>query len=59
MLIGLVYYFYLTFRGYGVLPFIKKPHKFLMPIPVLIVGLTTLSFLKVSAWNCLLNAYPH
>lgn len=24
-LTGLVYYFYLMFRGYGILPFVRKP----------------------------------
>ena len=53
--VGLVYYFYMMFRGYAILPFIQKPHKFLIPIPIVCILMTLLTLFKVSAWNTLLQ----
>ena len=53
-LAGLSYYFYLMFRGYGVLPFIRKPQKLLMFVPLGIVGLIFMTMAKANSWNMLL-----
>jgi len=55
VLVSSVYYFYLTFKGYGILPFIKSPSKFLLPIPVIAVCLMVMSLVKLSSWNILLT----
>lgn len=52
---GLTYYFFLTFRGYGILPFIRKPQKFLLPVPAFGVLLTLLTVLRINVWNVLLK----
>ena len=54
-LTGLIYYFYLMFRGYGVLPFIRKPHRLLMFVPPGIIGLVFLTMIKGNSWNMLLK----
>ena len=36
-LIGVLYYCNLTFRGYAILPFIRKPEYFIMPVPFLVM----------------------
>ena len=51
---GFIYYFYLMFRGYAILPFISKPQKFLIPIPIICVVMTLLTLFKVNTWNILL-----
>ena len=52
---GLVYYFYLMFRGYGILPFVRKPQKLLMPVPLIAMGLLALTVMKINSWNFLLK----
>ena len=52
---GLSYYFYLMFRGYGILPFIRKPQRLLMPVPVLLIGLGLATLLKINCWNVILK----
>ena len=52
---GLVYYFFLMFRGYAVLPFIAKPQRLLMYVPFAIIALTVMTVLKVNSWNVLLK----
>ena len=53
--VGLGYYFFLMFRGYGILPFIRKPNKLLMPVPLAMVVLVIMTILKVNAWNLMLK----
>jgi len=36
-LVGVLYYCVLTFRGYAILPFIRKPEYFIMPVPFLVI----------------------
>lgn len=52
---GLSYYFFLTFRGYGILPFVRKPQKYLLPVPALGVLLSLMTLFGVNAWNVLLK----
>ena len=52
---GLGYYFYLLFRGYGILPFVRKPQKFLMLVPFIAIGLTAMTLLGCNSWNVLLR----
>jgi hypothetical protein len=40
-LVGVLYYCVLTFRGYAILPFIRKPEYFIMPVPFLILVAVT------------------
>ena len=54
-LISVIYYCNLTFRGYGILPYIKSPQKFLLPIPVVTILLVFMSFMKISVWNILIT----
>ena len=54
-LTGLVYYFYLTFRGYGILPFIRKPQKLLMVVPFGVVCLVLMTMVGMNAWNLMLR----
>ena len=55
---GIVYYFYLMFRGYGILPFIAKPQKFLLPIPFTLMVFSLLTLAKINTWNLLLQIVP-
>ena len=55
---GVIYYFYLMCRGYGILPFIRKPEKFLLPIPFLVATIMLLTLIKVNTWNLLLMLSP-
>ena len=52
---GTIYYFYMMFRGYGVLPFVRKPQRLLMIVPFLMAGLFCLTMIKVNSWNLLLK----
>ena len=52
---GMIYYFYLMFRGYGILPFIRKPQKLLMVVPFGAVALIMMTVLRMNAWNILLK----
>ena len=54
-LTGMVYYYYLLFRGYGILPFIRKPHKLLMLVPFGVLTLAGMTLVGMNSWNCLLR----
>lgn len=54
-LAGLVYYYYLMFRGYGILPFIRKPQKLLMTVPFGVLVLVGMTLIGMNSWNCLLR----
>jgi hypothetical protein len=54
-LAGMVYYFYLMFRGYGILPFVRKPQKYLMAVPFFVVALALMTLMGLNSWNILLR----
>ena len=45
-LTGTLYYWLLTFRGYAILPFIRKPEYFLMPVPFFFASAIILTMFK-------------
>ena len=52
---GLVYYFYLAFRGYGILPFVRKPQRLLTPVVAVLIILSMMTMFKINSWNVLLK----
>ena len=54
-LTGAIYYYYLMFRGYGILPFIRKPSNFLIPVPVIAITLILMTLMRINSWNVLLK----
>ena len=52
---GVLYYFFLMFRGYGILPFIKKPQKLLMATLPIVGTLLTMTVFGINSWNLLLK----
>ena len=54
-LAGMAYYFYLMFRGYGILNFVRKPQKYLMAVPFFVVVLVLMTMIGMNSWNVLLR----
>ncbi|TNV76550.1 hypothetical protein FGO68_gene2888 [Halteria grandinella] len=48
LLTACVYYFFITFRGYAVLPFLRKQEYFLLPVGIIGVGLFVMTLLGIN-----------